>query len=149
MGWINALRGGIVCLDTAPLIYFIEKHPTHAAKLKPFFAAAEQSEFRIVTSFVTLLEVLVYPLRNGRDDLAREYREILLRSPSLTALPLGEDVAEEAARLRALHAVKTPDAIQLATAKITGASWFLTNDGNLPSLPGISLLVVDQLPPAK
>lgn len=148
MEWIDALRGEIVGLDTAPLIYFIERHPSHAAKLKPFFAAAERREFRIVTSLVTLLEVLVHPLRNERDDLAREYRDILLRSPSLTALPLGEEIAEEAARLRASHSVKTPDAIQLATAKIAGATWFLTNDGNLPSLPGISLLVVDRLPVA-
>ena len=74
MEWIDALRGEVVGIDTAPLIYFIEKHPSHAAKLKPFFAAAEQREFRIVTSIVTLLEVLVHPLRSGRDDLVREYR---------------------------------------------------------------------------
>jgi len=143
--WIDALRGEAVGLDTAPLIYFIERHPVHAAKLKPFYAAAERGEFRIVTSLVTLLEVLVHPLRNGRDDLAREYRNILLRSPSLTALPLGEEIAVEAARIRAHYGVKTPDAIQLATAKTAGATWFLTNDGDLPSLPGISILVVDRL----
>lgn len=148
MEWIDALRGEIVGLDTAPLIHFIEKLPSHIVKLKPFFEAAERREFRIVTSLVTLVEVLVHPLRSGRDDLAREYRDILLRSPNLTALPLGEDIAEEAARLRASHSVKTPDAIQLATAKIAGATWFLTNDGNLPSPPGISLLVVDRLPVA-
>ncbi len=71
-----------------------------------------------------------------------------MRSASLTALPLTEEIAEEAARLRALHGVKTPDAIQFATAKLAGASWFLTNDGSLPSLPGISVLVVDRLPSA-
>ena len=47
--------------------------------------------------------VLVHPLRNGRDDLVREYRDILLRSPGLTSLPLGEEIAEQAARLRAGH----------------------------------------------
>ena len=148
MAWIDALRGGIVGIETSPLIYFIERHPSHAAKVKPFFVAAERREFRIVTSFVTLLEVLIHPLRNGRDNLAHEYRDILLRSPGLTALPVDEEIAEEAARLRAAHSVKTPDAIQLATAKIAGATWFLTNDGNLPSPPGISLLVVDHLPAA-
>jgi predicted nucleic acid-binding protein len=143
--WISALRGDTVALDTAPLIYFIERHPAHAGKLKPFFAAAEQAEFRIVTSLVTLIEVLVHPLRSGREDLALEYRDILLRSPGLTALPLDDQIAEEAARLRALHGFKTPDAIQLATAKIAGAKWFLTNDGDLPRIPGVSLLVVDRL----
>lgn len=145
MEWIEALRGDTVALDTAPLIYFIERHHLHVATLKPFFAAAEQRKFRLVTSIVTLLEVLVYPLRSGRNDLVNEYRDILLRSSNMTALPVGEEIAEEAARLRALYNVKTPDAIQLATARVGGASWFLTNDGNLPSLPGMPVLVVDRL----
>lgn len=145
MEWLNALRGKTVGLDTAPLIYFIEKNPERTAKLKPFFAAADRQEFQIVTSVVKLLEVLVHPLRHGREDVAREYRDIILRSPSLTALPLDESISEEAARLRGLYGLKTPDAIQLATAKMSGAEFFLTNDGELPSLPGISVLVVDRL----
>lgn len=146
MGWLDALRGETVGLDTSPLIYFIERHPVYAATLRPFFAAAERREFQLVTSLVTLLEVLVHPLRTGRDDLAREYRDILLRSANLRTIPVTEAVAEEAARLRAAHNLRTPDAIQLATAKTAGASWFMTNDTALPSLPGISLLVVDRLP---
>lgn len=146
MEWIDALGGNIVGLDTAPLIYFIERHPSYIAKLKPFFAAAERRDFRIVTSYVTLLEVLVHPFRIGRDDLVHEYRDILLRSQNLTAVPLGEEIAEEAARLRASFNVKTPDAIQLATAKIAGATSFLTNDETLPCPHGMSLLVVGRLP---
>jgi hypothetical protein len=68
--WIDALRGETVGLDTAPLIYFMERHPVRATKLKPFFAAAQQREFRIVTSLVTLLEVPVHPLRHGREDFS-------------------------------------------------------------------------------
>lgn len=69
MGWIDALSGEIVGLDSAPLIYFIERHPSHLARLKPFFAAAERREFRIVTSLVTLLEVLVPPRATGERTL--------------------------------------------------------------------------------
>ena len=118
----------------------------YGAKLRPFFAAAERREFQLVTSLVTLLEVLVHPLRSGREDLAREYRDILLRSASLRTIPVSEIIAEEAAWLRATHNLRTPDAIQLATAKTAGASWFITNDAALPSPPGISVLVVDRLP---
>jgi hypothetical protein len=91
--WIEALRGSTVGLDTGPLIYYIEEHPIFLAKIKPFFAAAERNEFRIVTSFVTLIEVLVHPLREGRPDLAEEYRNILLQSAALTAIPLDEGIA--------------------------------------------------------
>jgi len=144
--WIEALRGSTVGLDTGPLIYYIEEHPVFLAKIRPFFAAAERNEFHIVTSFVTLIEVLVHPLREGRPELAEEYPNILLQSPALTAVPLDEGIAEEAAGLRARHNLRTPDAIQLATAIRSGASWFLTNDAKLANLSEISVLVLNQLP---
>jgi len=50
--------------------------------------------------------------------------------------------ATEAARLRAQHQLKTPDAIQLATAIHAGAQTFLTNDKRIRSLPAIKVLVV-------
>lgn len=145
MEWIEALPGSTVGLDTGPLIYYIEEHPAFLAKIKPFFEAAERNEFRVVTSYVTLIEVLVHPLREGRSELAEEYRNILLQSPALTAVSLDEGIAEESAELRARHGIRTPDAIQLATAIRSGASWFLTNDAELANLPEISVLVLKQL----
>jgi predicted nucleic acid-binding protein len=144
--WIEALRGSTVGLDTGPLIYYIEEAPTFLARIKPFFEAAEQGEFRIVTSFVTLIEVLIHPLREGRHELADEYRDIILHSAALTAVPLDDGIAEEAAHLRARHNLRTPDAIQLATAIRSGASWFLTNGAGLADLPEISVLVLKGLP---
>jgi len=119
LGWIR------------PLIYFIERHPVFAPKLRPFFEAADRREFRLVTSVVTLIEVLILPLRTGRHDLAREYRDILVRSASLKALPVTLETSELEAQLRASHNIRTPDAIPVATAKTAGASWFLTNDAGL------------------
>jgi predicted nucleic acid-binding protein len=144
--WIEALRGSTVGLDTGPLIYYIEEHAAFLAKVKPFFEAADRNEFRIVTSFVTLIEVLIRPLREGRPELAEEYRNILLQSSALTAIALDEGIAEEAAELRARHNLRTPDAIQLATAIRSGASWFLTNDSALANLIEIPVLVLKQLP---
>ncbi|HMD71176.1 MAG TPA: hypothetical protein VKF41_07515 [Bryobacteraceae bacterium] len=78
-----------------------EERPAFLARIKPFFGAAQRNELRIVTSFVSLIEVLVHPLREGRPELADEYRNILLQSPALTAVPLDQGIAEEAAGLRA------------------------------------------------
>ncbi|WP_230966967.1 type II toxin-antitoxin system VapC family toxin [Nostoc commune] len=47
--------------------------------------------------------------------------------------------------LRADYNLRTPDAIQMATAIRGGASLFLTNDARLPSLPRLSVLVLEQL----
>ena len=50
-----------------------------------------------------------------------------------------------AARLRATHSLRTPDAIQMATALQAGASFFLTNDRRLRSIEGMTVLVVADL----
>jgi len=113
--------GSIVGLDTGPLIYYIEEHPTFLPRVAPFFEAADRGEFRLVTSLVTLIEVLVHPVREGRLDLAQEYRNVLLQSPNLTPIPLDSGIAEQAAELRAQYKLRTPDAIQIATALRSGA----------------------------
>lgn len=145
MEWVGALRGTVVGLDTTPLIYFIEESPAYLPTILPFFVAVDRGEFTVVTSMVTLLEVLVQPLRHGNTQLAQRYRDILLNARGLATIPLSQDIAEEAARLRARHNLRTPDAIQMATAIYNGASFFLTNDARLPSLPNLQVLVADNL----
>lgn len=145
MDWIEGLKGKVVGLDTAPLIYFIEENPAYLEIIRPFFEAVDHGDFQAVTSVITLLEVLVQPLRTGETKIAQQYRDILTSATSLTTVDLSRDLAEEAARLRAVHHIRTPDAIQLATATRAGASFFLTNDTRLPALPGLSLLILDDL----
>jgi len=128
-----------------PLIYFIEENPTYLEIVRPFFEAMDRGEFNVVTSVVTLLEVLVHPFRCGDAKLAQQYRDILLSARGLTTILLSQDIAEKAAQLRAVHNIRTPDAIQMATATHEGASFFLTNDTRLPSLPGLEMLVLDEL----
>ena len=145
MEWITALRGKVVGLDTTPLVYFIEENPIYLEMVCPFFEAMDRGEFSVVTSVVTLLEVLVHPFRRGDTKLVQQYRDILLNVESLMTIQLCPNIAEEAARLRAVHNIRTPDAIQMATAIHEGASLFLTNDTRLPSPPGLRVLVLDKL----
>jgi predicted nucleic acid-binding protein len=145
MEWIEALRGTVVGLDTAPLIYLIEENPFYLASLRSFFESVDQGEFRVVTSVVTLTEVLVHPMRYGNQKLAEQYRNILLHANQVATLPVSEAIAEAAANLRASYNLRTPDAIQLATAIGSGASFFLTNDSRLPTLADLKVLVLNQV----
>ena len=145
MEWIAQLRGQVVGLDTAPLIYFIEQNPAYIEMMRLFFRAMERGEFKVVTSVMTLVEVLVYPLRRGDTALAQQYREILFDNERLMTLDVSQDIAEAAAQLRAEHNLRAPDAIQMAAAIRGGASFFLTNDARLPSLPGLQVLVLEAL----
>ncbi len=140
MEWVNRLHGQTVGLDTAPFILYIEQRAEYIDLLRPFFADLAQGHFRVVTSTVTLLEVLVHPLRRGDEALAHQYNNILLSSPHISTLPITYATAQDAAELRARHNLKTPDAIQLAAAISGGATTFLTNDRDFPQLSGITIL---------
>jgi len=145
VGWVESLYGMTVGLDTAPLIYFIEEEPRYLDLVRPFFEAISRGDIRAVTSMVTLLEVLVHPLRRGDSSLAARYRDILLNSEGVTTLPLTAEIAEEAAKLRAAFSLRTADAIQVATVIRGGASHLLTNDERLGSVTAATVLVLSEL----
>lgn len=145
MGFLDDLQGQVVGLDTAPLIYFIEQHPTYHPILKPIFAALSAGQFTAVTSTITLVETLVQPFRTHRPDLAQVYQEILLNAQHLTCYNLSPVIATNSAEIRAQYNFRTPDAIQLATAVASSATFFLTNDRTLQRFPLIQVVLVDSL----
>ncbi len=124
MGWVENLAGQIVGLDTAPLIYYFEDRAPHADILEPFFQSFDKGSLRVVTSMITLTEVLVHPLRNANEKLASEYHDVLLSHPHVMAVPVNSAIAQAAAELRAEWNLKTADAIQLATALAQGHDIF-------------------------
>ena len=128
MGWVDGLKGHVVGLDTAPLIQYTERNKIYFDVVKPFFSRIGNNEFTVVTSIVSLLEVLVIPKRRGDTELAQTYRDILFDTEGLETVFLKQEIAEEAARLRAFHKIRTPDSIQMATAIKMNATYFLTND---------------------
>jgi len=143
--WINALQGKTVGLDTAPLIYFIEENPAYIETVRLFFEAMDRGDFLVVTSTVTLLEVLVHPLRSNNRELSAEYRDILMNS-NLIMLEVSSEIAEQAARFRAVHhTLRTPDAIQISAASKSGATHFFTNDIRLPDIPSMQIISLDSL----
>lgn len=145
MEWLIQLQGQVVGLDTAPLIYFIEQNEAYLEVVRAFFQAMNQGEFQVVTSTLTLTEVLVHPLRAGNLELAQQYRDILFNQENLTILPIATEIAEFAAQLRATYNLRTPDAIQIATAINGSANFFLTNDARLPAITELTIVLLDEL----
>lgn len=145
MGWLEALEGQIVGLDTAPLIYFIEEHPSYLPLVEPFFTSMDNGQISVVTSTITLLEVLVYPISQNNIEAIDRYRDVLLHAEHLTTVDVSPAIAVTAASLRARYKNFTPDAVQLATAIEMGASAFLTNDKTLRKVSELEIIVVADL----
>ena len=133
-------RAGPIALDTAAFIYFIEEHERFLPVVAPFFEDAAAGRREIVTSALTLLEVLVVPLRRGNAALARRYELLLTRSKGLRLVEIDRTILRAAAEIRARWGARTPDAIQLASAIGSGCGAFVTNDRELPVIPGMPII---------
>lgn len=144
---ISARLAGVnrLALDTAPLIYLIELHPTFRKPVADVLHHASAAGIVLVTSALTVTEVLVHPLRLGRADLADQYRAILLGDSALRLVHLDAEVAIRAAELRARYNLRTPDAVQVASALVAGADAFLTNDGDLSRVAEIRVVQLREL----
>lgn len=140
MGLSDDLGRGPIGVDTALFIYFIEEHRRFLPLIEPLFAAADAGKRELVTSAVTLLEVLVVPFRVGDFALAERYENLLTRSAGIRMVELTRDQLRAAAQLRAATAVRTPDALQLAAALSGGCTSFITNDRRLPAVAGTRVL---------
>jgi len=143
LGLVDELRGRKVSLDTAPIIYFIEKHQKYLSLLRPVFVEIDAGEIEAITSTITLLEVLIHPFRTGNEALAEKYRDILLYCEGLTTFEILHEVSEMSSRLRAKYSIKTPDAIQIGVGILYGADKFLTNDPDLRKVSEIQVLILD------
>ncbi len=127
------LRDKNIFLDTAPLIYFIKGNSQYQKKLNQIFELNDKGHFSFITSSITLLEVLVKPLREGQIKLVEKYVNILTNVRGIEIFDITNTISIKAAELRAKYNLRTPDAIQLATAIEFNADYFLTNDIRLKS----------------
>ncbi len=137
---MSSLGGGAVGIDTAIVIYFIEEHPKYLPIILPLFREADQGKPDLITSAVTLLEVLVVPYRAGHRALADRYEALLTRSRGIRLIDMTRDQLRAAAQLRAATGVRTPDALQLAAAIGSGCTAFVTNDRRVPAIPGLRVV---------
>lgn len=135
--WCGLQPGDLVVVDTSPFIYLLEDHPAFAPLFLGLFEDHTKGRLRIALSTITLAEVLVGPLRQGQDALARRYERALA---GFEVLPVTAEVAATAARLRATSGLRLPDALQAATTIECGAVALVTHDRDFRRLQGLRVL---------
>lgn len=132
-------------IESAPFIYYVEKNPTYVQRMHAIFQWVTVSKIAAVTSVITLTEVLSHPMRRGDQIVETAYRNLLTQSRELKLVPIISIVAEKAAELRARYNLRTPDALQVASALQAGCDALLTNDLGLQRVKELPILVLDEL----
>jgi predicted nucleic acid-binding protein len=134
-----------VALDTSVFVYQLEAHPKYLPLTRAIFAWLEAPEHFGVTSTITMTELLVKPYRDRDKRGVDECFALFSRFPNLEWVAPNLDISDAAARIRAEWRLKTPDAIEAATAIYCGISGFLSNDSAYKRVPKLDTLVLDDL----
>jgi predicted nucleic acid-binding protein len=133
--------------DTNLFIYLFEGEDSLSERVKQLRQAMIQRGDQLLTSTLTLGEVLVKPLERGETGLARKYEEAVAATALM--IPFETKAARIYAALRSDRSLRAPDAIQLACAAAAGVDLFITNDARLHTrrIAGIQFIVpLDRAP---
>ncbi len=132
----------ILFLDANILIWRFEG-------LSPFHIAARAAldalwkahpDASLAVSRLSWLECRIKPLRDGDRVLLARYEEVF--AGGIKVVELSAEVVDQAAELRARHNLKTPDALQAASALCLGGPLtFITGDSVFAPVPGLSVEV--------
>jgi predicted nucleic acid-binding protein len=134
-----------IALDTSVFIYYLEANPAYVDLAGEVFAWLERPPNTAVTSTLTMTELLVQPYRASNERLVNQYYGLLSLFPNLEWVAPDLAIADTAARIRAQHRLRTPDALQVATAIHGGASAILTNDSDMARVAEVDVEVLDRL----
>lgn len=130
-------NGALLLIDTAPIVYVLERHPRLASRFEPVFERHARGEVSLAVTTIGIAEVLSGPIAAGDEVLTRRYRALL---ETWQVVNLTADIAESAARLRAVSRLRLPDAIQAASAIAIGATALVTHDRDFVKLSGLRVL---------
>jgi predicted nucleic acid-binding protein len=132
-------------LDANLFIYLFETDGPEADAVRRLLNDTESAGTTLVISSLALAEVAVNPATLDDAVMADRYADAIRSVSRLHVVPLTADIAIDAGILRGRHGLSLPDAIHLATARVAGASAFVTNDRRLRSMPKLDVIQLADL----
>jgi predicted nucleic acid-binding protein len=134
-----------IAFDASPLIYALERHPTFEARVRRWLDPVLAGELEGVVSSILYTELWVGPLKTENTVLQNAYTDLLEGTPTLRVFDVTPRVGKIAAALRSQYALKTPDALHLATALEGDADVFLTHDLRLKQVVEMEVWTLEDL----
>jgi predicted nucleic acid-binding protein len=106
--------------------------------------AIESGRVAGLTSAITVAEILTLPAQAGDLQAMQDYELFLTSFPNLRVAPLDVPLARETALVRAATDLRTPDAVQVAAARLYGADAIITNDHRWAArVPAPAVILLD------
>ncbi|MGA3211179.1 MAG: type II toxin-antitoxin system VapC family toxin [Terriglobales bacterium] len=127
--------------DTNLFIYLFEDYGALSIAVSKLRRKMLERGDQLLTSALTLGEVLVKPTEKGELDLAAKFQHAI--ETAAIVQPFDARAARIYASVRCDRTVRAPDAIQLSCAASGGVDLFVTNDKQLSAkhVDGIQFIV--------
>ncbi len=135
----------MIGLDTSIFIFQVEENEKYFNLVNPIFGWLEGPRAHAVTSTITMLELLVQPYRLSDIDRVNKFYALLSTYPHLEWVSPTLEIGDLAARFRAEYGLRTPDAIQAATAVTRHATGFVSNDSAFRRVADLEVIVLTDL----
>lgn len=128
--------------DTNLFIYLLEDSPKFGQVVEDLRRRMIRRHDQLLTSAMSVGEVLTKPFSAGNAALADRYRAYFA-APNVTVSAFDFGAAEAYAHIRQDRSIQPADAIQLACAVSAEADLFITNDDRLSqkNVPGVGFFI--------
>jgi predicted nucleic acid-binding protein len=134
----------IVFLDANIIIYQVEANPEFRDRVRLVIAEILDAHpgSRFAVSRLSLLECLVKPVRERNIPLIERYRSFFSAN-DLVIVEISPQVIERALLIRSDTGVRTPDAIQAASAMtLSDQTVFVTGDAGFAKVSGLCSRII-------
>jgi len=128
--------GAVAYLDANAFIGALEGEDSFSLPIRQVLIAGRDRPGTLVTSELTLAEVLGPSKEQGRSpQLQRLYLDLMVWGRFIGLQPISRELLFETVELRKVAPLKLPDAIHLATAISTRCRYFVSRDAHFNRLP--------------
>lgn len=142
---LTITENSVLFFDTAPFIYLFEGDGAFSRQTRALLDEVFQAGAQITTSLITYIEINTVPAKAGDHRTQAKYRDYFTNSEGVSVQSMNLSIAEETIHFRAQYNLKTPEAIQLATAKYCGADYVITNDRAWGRVSEVDVVLVSDL----
>lgn len=137
------MKKGLICWDSSVLISYMrgDEEENRNRDMNSVVESIEKGFYKLVVSTLLYVEILESKMPG---DSIKRFEKFMQNREKIEVVAVDIRVAKKAQVIRNSTKIKTPDAIHLATAIVSGAKLFHTFDKELLQLSGKG--VVESIP---
>ncbi len=121
-------KHSVIGIDTMIFVYKFVRDERYISVVDTILNALVNNKVRGISSIVTYLEILSFPPVYNNEILVNQYKEAFRSLDNFKFIHTNNDILEESIYLCAYYNLKIQDSLEIATAKVSGCSIFITND---------------------